>query len=301
MTQDKTEKLHVLAVLEDGVSRNAWEILVRLDEWFGLRSSVNALRKNLYMCLKQDLLERSKLLGGSYRYSITEKGKKRLELLRARREKAPSECVEAKEPDEKATFDRWLEVATSIRLSDTVSNLVPDNFTSSVATWGRVYWRLECMKLLPYLPAHMLPVTWQFLSGGVPSKAKGSSESTDLMLTSFTRTNQEFEHLFSLREEEKKEKERYKRLYEEKEAECRKLGECLEAKVGVDVNRGQLDLIFSAGLRLGRVFGRFEAAVEQTLSIQKIVLRRIQTESAERQKQQEHFDARLQCDYFNNR
>ncbi len=87
MEQEKTEKLHILAVLEDGSVLNAHGILAKLNIGFGLNPLLNALRKNLYVCKKQGLVERVDKLGGSYRYRITEKGRERLGLIRAKRER----------------------------------------------------------------------------------------------------------------------------------------------------------------------------------------------------------------------
>ena len=63
----KTEKLHVLAVLEDGLLRNTYEISSKLEKDFDLKPRLNTLRKNLQRCsdarMNAVLVERKKIRG----------------------------------------------------------------------------------------------------------------------------------------------------------------------------------------------------------------------------------------------
>ena len=84
--KDKTEKLHILAVLEDGSWKSAYGIRSRLWKGFELLPRLNTLRKNLQRCLKQGLVERMKI-EGCYHYRIKKKGRERLRIIRAKRQK----------------------------------------------------------------------------------------------------------------------------------------------------------------------------------------------------------------------
>ena len=93
MTKDRVKKLHVLAVLEKRKrGENARGVLALLVREIGFKfdkrdRALNSLRKNLYMCFKQGLVQQDKLLGRCYHYWISEKGRRRLSVIRARRER----------------------------------------------------------------------------------------------------------------------------------------------------------------------------------------------------------------------
>ncbi|UCE29755.1 MAG: hypothetical protein JSV85_03330 [Candidatus Bathyarchaeota archaeon] len=82
----KTEKLQILAVLEDGYWKKPYRIRWRLEKGFDLRPRLNTLRKNLQRCYKQGLVERRKI-ASSYFYRIKNRGRERLRIIRAKREK----------------------------------------------------------------------------------------------------------------------------------------------------------------------------------------------------------------------
>lgn len=79
-----TEKGHVLHILEeDGGWMRPRMIWRELGRVFGLGSSLNALRKNLQRCFEQSLVNREKK--GVYHYRIADKGRKRLEIFKAKK------------------------------------------------------------------------------------------------------------------------------------------------------------------------------------------------------------------------
>ena len=151
----KTEKLHILYVLRDGASRNAYAIHQVLAKDFHLKPRLNTLRKNLQRCLKQGLLDREKS-GANYCYWITERGKKRLVRVIARIIKEFYEVPEAPQVldarrEEKWTLARTFEVVSSLKLCDALLGCAADKNTSNFAAAARMYWQLEYVDLIPYV------------------------------------------------------------------------------------------------------------------------------------------------------
>ena len=58
---DKTEKWHILAILENGRWMNVSQIRFVLQKYFGLKPNEDALWKNLQRCAKQGLIEVEKV------------------------------------------------------------------------------------------------------------------------------------------------------------------------------------------------------------------------------------------------
>lgn len=155
----KTEKWHILYVLRDGASRNAYAILQALAKDFHLRPRLNTLRKNLQRCLKQDLVDREKS-GASYCYWITERGKKRLlrviakgieELHDVPEEPKVLDARRKKKLKQKWMTGRVFEVVSSLRLCDALLGCAVDNQTRSVAAAIRMYWQLKYVELIPHI------------------------------------------------------------------------------------------------------------------------------------------------------
>jgi hypothetical protein len=153
----KTEKWHILYVLRDDASKNAYAILQALAKDLLLKPRLNTLRKNLQRCLEQDLVDREKS-GANYSYWRTERGKKRLLRVIAKRIKELHEVPE--EPkvldarrEEKLT-QKWMtgrvfEIVSSLRLCDALLGCAVDNKTISVAAAIRMYWQLKYAELVP--------------------------------------------------------------------------------------------------------------------------------------------------------
>ena len=155
----KTEKWHILYVLRDGASRNAYAIQQALAKDFHLKPRLNTLRKNLQRCSRQGLVDREKS-GANYNYWITERGKRRLVRVIARIIKEFYEVPEeSKVPDarnkeklkEKLMLRRTFEVVSSLRLCDALLGCAVDTKTSSFAAAARMYWQLRYVELVPYI------------------------------------------------------------------------------------------------------------------------------------------------------
>lgn len=141
----------ILVVLEKGAVEDAYGIRVLLEKWFGLKPSLNALRKNLHMCYEQGLVTPDKLVGGSYRYRISEKGRKRLSLIRDKRSKEfegrLDDLLESRESErllrtqEKRKrewlIERIVEVESSLRLCNAVLNGFGDEHLMGLARNAR--------------------------------------------------------------------------------------------------------------------------------------------------------------------
>ena len=157
----KTEKLHVLAVLEDGTLKNAYGIRSMLEKYFDLKPCLNALRKNLQRCFEQGLVRRVKIVG-SYRYGISEKGRERLRLIRAKRQEKFDKPVVSQTPLvapenfwNKRLLGRAFEVTSTIEPCDIVLRLSSDNATLNFANCTRIYWMLEYLRLVPCISEQM--------------------------------------------------------------------------------------------------------------------------------------------------
>jgi len=155
----ETEKWHILYVLRDGASKNAHAIYRALAKDFHLKPRLNTLRKNLQRCSKQDLVDREKS-GANYCYWITERGKRRLVRVIAKR--IEEFCEVPEEPKvtdarrEEKLKEKWMlrrtfEVVSSLRLCDALLGCAVDKNTSSFAAAARMYWQLRYVELTPYI------------------------------------------------------------------------------------------------------------------------------------------------------
>lgn len=149
----KTEKWQILRVLEDGVLRNAYEIWIMHKNSFGLKPSLNALRKNLQRCFEQGLVCREKI-EGSYCYRISEKGRERLRIVRAKKQEKLMEIAEwdgilqgLGDLDKERCLERAAEIAIARKLCDIVISISSDTKTLEFVRWAKNYWQLERAKL----------------------------------------------------------------------------------------------------------------------------------------------------------
>ena len=158
----KTEKLHVLAVLGDGLLRNTHEISSKLEKDFDLKPRLNTLRKNLERCSDQGLVKQEKITG-SYHYRISQKGKERLHLIRAKRQEKFEKSVELQRHlsfpeklEQRKLLKRTIEVASAIKLCDTVLRLSSDSTTQHFAKSTQIYWQLEFLELVPHITKQVM-------------------------------------------------------------------------------------------------------------------------------------------------
>lgn len=164
MSEYRTEKLHILAVLEDGSPKTSSEIGMKLAENFDLKPSLNALRKNLQRCCKQKIIFQERI-GHKLVYRISEKGRNRLRIIRAPREEEFRKWLNdlgrndetEKLPDlqeknrKKCLLKRMVETASSLRLCDAVLSGSRDKNTLALAEITKVYWQQKYLELIPYL------------------------------------------------------------------------------------------------------------------------------------------------------
>ena len=167
--EDKTEKLHVLVVLEDGSFKDARETRAMLKKHFDLTPSKDAVRKHLERCCDQGLLARRKF-GRSYCYKIVMKGRERLRIIRVKREEKPRRELDKLTKDlvlerlldmserhkKKWLLTRMVEVTSSLRLCDALLNRLSDENTLSLARNARMYWELEYSELIPYVSGELV-------------------------------------------------------------------------------------------------------------------------------------------------
>ena len=181
MTKDRVEKLHVLAVLEKRKrGENARGVLALLVREFGFKfdkrdRALNSLRKNLNMCWKQGLVQRDKLLGRCYHYWISEKGRRRLSVIRARREREferrleqlfksrDSERLRRAQEKRKREWlvERMVEVEASLRLCDTVLSGSIDKNTVDLARHARLLLQRKKLELIPYVAEEQVKIIEQ--------------------------------------------------------------------------------------------------------------------------------------------
>lgn len=182
MVKDRVEKLHILAVLEKrNLGENARGILVLLGRDFGFKfdkpgRALNSLRKNLYMSFKQGLVKRDKLLGGSYRYRISKKGRKRLSIVRAKRERefegwldelftsGESERLLTAQEKRKREWlvERMVEVEASLRLCDAVLSGSIDKNTVNLARHARLLLQRRKLELIPHAAEEEVKIMAEF-------------------------------------------------------------------------------------------------------------------------------------------
>ena len=192
--------------------------------------------------------------------------------------------------EEKDSFNRALLAATTIKLCDVVLNLSDAPETLNWARAGKVYWQLEYQKLVPHLPIYMVMAINSMLSES-SAPIKRQKTILDITFAFLAKERREdAEYLLYRLEQERGEKERYKRLYEEKNSKCEVLERELERARG-----------FSEDLKLGRQIGKLEAEAEEIVSHGKLISSLLQDRLSRKQRDEEMFSARLACHYINNR
>lgn len=287
---DVTRKFHVLAVFEDGSFRSVRETKVLLDKHFGLKPSLDAVRKHLERCRDQGLLTDEKI-GGSRFYRITGKGKERLKRIRARKTLKLRERLARPEPTvapeivgEENMSDRALfEVAPAIRLCDIVLNLSEDPEILNWVRPVREYWLLEFAKLTPRLPLNTTIALYSTIfNRTVPIKRQDT-----LFTFAFwkQRNEEEFLSYFLMQQEEK---EHYERLYREEQLKRKELERKLELKKLEE----QLWTV-KKDFELGRQIGKLEVLTNQCRSQGKLISSILQKRLAREPKERERLKAIL--------
>jgi len=313
-----TEKLHILAVLEDGSFKDARQVKVLLKVDFNLKPSLDAVRKHLQRCSKQGLVIPRKL-GRSRQYRISVKGRERLRRIRAEREKEFeqnrgkfSESSELERPSrERGEFveislsDRaFLEVAASIKLCDVVLGLSDNPKILNWARWTKMRWQLEYQKLIPHLPRHMVIAINNILyNNAIPIKARAQETDPEIdLLISLGRRREEGEYAFHLLEQERKEKERYKKSYMEEKSEREELEreyERFKLQQLLRPVRGGFQQGYSEDFKLEREIGKLEAKSAQIIKQGKLIASLMQDRLSRKQKEDEAFHAILLRRYIN--
>lgn len=300
------EKFHILRVLEDGSFLDAHEVRRRLRRVFGVDCKIDSLRKGLLRLCRQGLLAREKLEGArrSYHYRIREKGRKRLAIFRERKKQEPEATADLqrlrqplKSNEERRLFDRWIEAVGSLKLIDVLLRHPLDDILLNSAIAMKVYWWCKLLNIYPNLPVHLQQATEQVMTYQCPVAEpyiKIEVPTFDILLRRIRRPTDERDYLHCSYQEERSEKETYKRLYEEKDAECRKLSKGVVARS--NVQRSSLD-----SFELERVFEKTRATADSYLSVGKIISSRLKERSARQQKEREHFQALLLRRYVNER
>jgi DNA-binding PadR family transcriptional regulator len=159
---EKTEKLHMLAVLEN-CPMTIDRIRMALDKGFSLEPSLAALWKNLQRCRRQGLVSVEKM-GRRNLYMITEKGKKRRWIIAERREKAFKDWLDSKyqakeikvqvskpKASRPALVKRAVEVMMSLALCDALLSGNSDLDTLDFAKLARIYWQNEQFETIPHI------------------------------------------------------------------------------------------------------------------------------------------------------
>jgi DNA-binding PadR family transcriptional regulator len=161
---EKTEKLHILVVLENDSPTSIDRIRVKLEEDLHLTPKLDALWKSLQRCRRQGLVEVEKI-GRRNLYRITENGKKRRMIIAAKREREfkdwingffrnsqPKEAQNQQEkPNRDALNKRAVEVELSLRLCKALKSCNCEPSTLQIAEFAEIYWESEKLDLYPYL------------------------------------------------------------------------------------------------------------------------------------------------------
>jgi hypothetical protein len=164
---EKTQKWHVLAVLESGKLMSINQIRIMLEKDFSLKPKPAALWKMLQRCscssYGQGLISIEKI-GRNNFCRITEKGKKRRKIVAARKEKEfkdqlsrfysheaeKSNLASQQKQTRSLIVKRKLEVDSSLRLCDVLLSRTSDPNARDFALTLRLYWLNESRKLAPY-------------------------------------------------------------------------------------------------------------------------------------------------------
>ena len=161
---EKTEKRHILAILENGLFMPLGQIRFVLQKDFSLKPNADALWKNLRRCAQQGLISVERI-GRSNFYRITEKGKKRHRIIATRKEtesrerlagtfrkdRAKEVQVVEQKPTTSALTERAVEVNSSLMLCDAVLRRTCDQNTLDFARWAKMYWQIEQLELIPHV------------------------------------------------------------------------------------------------------------------------------------------------------
>jgi len=152
------------------------------------------------------------------------------------------------------------------------------------------YWLVEYQKLLPNLPVYLKWATQQALSRRAAEQPYIADKDVSILISMvlLKKRRDEIDCLFLLYEEERSEKERYKRLYEEKKAECQELR--------VSSNRRLND-----SFDLGRALGELKSTIEHGRMVWRIFGPLLKERLERKQRVREHTEASLIAHCVNER
>lgn len=156
-----TEKVHILAVLENHLPMTINETRMKLDEYFSLKPSLTALWKNLERCSEEGLVLIAKSGRVNY-YTMTAKGKKRLTIIRTKRQKLFSQAdnahrglraktVTQQNPSRSELIKRVVEAKSAQKICEALLTGNRDQSMLNLATLSSAYWEKEYLDLIPHI------------------------------------------------------------------------------------------------------------------------------------------------------
>lgn len=216
-------KWMILSVLEDGCPKTAIDVAVELERRFGLKCHVNSVRKDLkrYSDRRRErLLTRDKKRGSRlcYHYTITERGRKRLQYFNTRKPLQEPEpiYVETRPPDEdpqtKAVRD-----AVTVKVVDEVLRLSKNEPLKDVAK-DLGFWAIwDLQEISAFLPTEYLFMFARFLArphdGGSGQTPPSPDTREKIWHTLISRRNDEIALLAVRLTETEREIKAYKSLF----------------------------------------------------------------------------------------
>ncbi len=170
---EKTQKWHILAVLESGRLMSTSHIRIMLEKDFSLKPKPGALWKMFQRCScshGQGLISIEKI-GRNNFCRITEKGKRRRKIVAAKKEKEFKNWLDHFFRDEKekklqvsqdkqirsALIKRMIEVKSSLQLCNALVSSIDPN-TQNLALVLRKYWQMEELKLIPQIAEEQVKI-----------------------------------------------------------------------------------------------------------------------------------------------
>ena len=252
-----TEKVHILAVLEDSSPHDAHQVKTLLKEYFDLGPSLDAVRKHLQRCLNQELVTRERN-GRRYRYRISGKGRERLKRMRAKRQKETTEVP------------RSIELQGASERQGKLVRLDPFEKTVKIAALHLSMSMIMEMANMAYTNT---------------IAAKPDESGLEIILVRNRR--EEGEYAFYRLEQEREERESYKKKY---------LGEKLKREgVEKELERARARELEACweGFRLGCEFERERAESRKVIELGKTVSLLLQDRMSRKQKREEAFQAIL--------
>ena len=232
---DVTEKVHVLAVLEDGSFHDAHEVKALLEENFDLDSGLDAVRKHLERCFDQKLVTREKN-GRRYRYRIIGKGRERLKRMRAKRRKETA--------------------------------VAHGKFTESVKLQRQIKYK----DLIPHLLTPIKIAMANMISTNkIPAKCDDFDASFFLPLA--RRRREEGEYVLYRLEQEQKEKETYKKKYLEEKLKREGLEKELERSRACELEAHKEG--FRLGRKVGKLEAETHQVIKQGKNISSLLQERM--------------------------